>query len=33
VRRREEPASYWIVLGVVAAFTGISLFSALTIHR
>jgi len=33
VRRREEPAPYWIVLGVVAAFIGISLFSALTIHR
>jgi len=33
VRRRDEPAPYWIVLGVIAAFIALSLFSALTIHR
>ncbi len=32
VRRREEPAAYWIVLGVVTAFIGMSLFLALTIN-
>jgi len=32
VRRREEPAPYWIVVTVVAVFVGVSLFSALTIH-
>jgi hypothetical protein len=32
VRRREEPAPYWMVLGVIAAFIALSLFSAVTIH-